>query len=101
MMQKARKIKSETQKVGRFNTTPQNLSKATATKTLAARPKITVQPHHVRTTQPVTTLLLTGPGSAPFHMSGAGKLLQNIQLSCSQARLMHKQRIGTHILHVS
>lgn len=92
IQQKARKIKIETEKVGRLNTTPQTLSKTTATKTLAARPKISVQPHHMRTTQPVTTLLLTaGPGSALFLMSGAGKLqkcfvLLNIQLSRSQAQ---------------
>lgn len=63
------------EKVGRFNTTPQNLSKTTATKTLAARPKISLQPHHIQTTQPVTALLTADPGSTLFLMSGAGKPL--------------------------
>lgn len=70
------KKKKKKEQDRRFNTTPQDLSKTTAKKTLAARPKISVQPHHMQTTQPVTTLLLTaGPGSDLFLMSGAGKLL--------------------------
>jgi len=65
------------EKVGRFNTTPQNLSRTTATKTLtAASPKISLQPHHMQTTQPVTARLTSDPGSALFLISGAGKPLQ-------------------------